>query len=156
MRWIYADLCITWGSSVSQCTPLIRTALYVIHFWRFTFTISNDVYVCMCDVYVCLYTGRGDRDRQAGRWEWGGIEQMSVLYNRHGNRVLPQASSQLTSTSERPAFMRWDFIPSVCPAVTWEHFPNRMMQHSKWPQGLLPSTLNQKLLMLSDGCLAVF
>lgn len=30
---------------------------------------------------------------------------MSVLYNRHGKCVLPQASSQLNSASERPDFM---------------------------------------------------
>lgn len=36
-----------------------------------------------------------------------------------------------------------------------EHFPERMIQHSKWPKGLLCSNLNQKSLSLSDGHLAV-
>ena len=46
-------------------------------------------------------------------------------------------------------------FPQSAGQLLEEHFPKRMMQHSKWPRGRLCSNLNQKSLTLSDGYLAV-
>lgn len=47
-------------------------------------------------------------------------------------------------------------FPQPVGQFRWEHFPIRMMQHSKRPQGLLCANLNQKSLTLSGGYLAIF